>query len=48
MTGREDGHEVALYSQPDHGENGRRRRRWDDEGAPDVEWDPVASPPARS
>ena len=34
--------------EPDHGENGRRRRRWDDEGAPDVEWDPVASPPARS
>jgi polysaccharide biosynthesis transport protein len=34
--------------EPDHGENGRRRRRWDDEGDPDAEWDPVASPPARS
>lgn len=32
---------------PEHGGNGHDRR-WDDEGDPDTEWDPVAPPPARS
>jgi capsular exopolysaccharide synthesis family protein len=32
----------------DSGANGNGRRRWDDEGDPDAEWDPVGAPPARS
>ena len=32
---------------PSNGGNGRGRR-WDDEGDPDAEWDPVGLPPARS
>lgn len=30
------------------GGNGEGPRRWDDEGGPDAEWDPVGPPPARN
>jgi capsular exopolysaccharide synthesis family protein len=45
-SGRQSGRK-GKGGKGDGGANGNDRRRWDDEGDPDVDWDPVG-PPART